>query len=105
MEPYPTPNLVDQDLNAVLEKIKFVNKIIFGKLNYNVKTSEFDDNKNFYQECADLVVNFCEKNNIDRHIKYGTQKKDDKKTEKIFRGINIDNKINLYGAAQSRLKI
>ncbi|KKS40509.1 MAG: Radical SAM domain protein [Candidatus Kuenenbacteria bacterium GW2011_GWA2_42_15] len=105
MEPYPTPNLVEQNLNKILERIKFVDKIIFGKLNYNVKTSEFEDNKNFYQECAELVIDFCEKNNIERHIKYGTQKKDNKKTERIFRGINMNDKVNLYGVAQARLKI
>ena len=74
-------------------------------MNYNVKTSEFEDNKNFYQECAELVIDFCEKNNIERHIKYGTQKKDNKKTERIFRGIDTNNEVNLYGAAQVRLKI
>jgi len=85
MEPYPTPNLVDQDLKKVLAKINFVDKIIFGKLNYNIKVTEFQDNKDFYDGCAKIVINFCEKNNIGYHIKYGTQKKDNKKTEKIFR--------------------
>jgi len=84
MEPYPTPNLVEQDLKKVLAKINFVDKIIFGKLNYNVKVTEFQDNKDFYDDCAKIVINFCEKNNIGYHIKYGTQKKDNKKTEKIF---------------------
>jgi DNA repair photolyase len=87
MEPYPTPNLVKQDLIAVLEKIKFVDKIVFGKLNYNVKVTEFQDNKSFYNECAEIVINFCSKYNIDYHIKYGTQLKDNKKTEKIFRQV------------------
>ena len=85
MEPYPTPNLVKQDLSKILEKIKFVDKIIFGKLNYNVKVTAFQDNKNFYEECANVVMDFCNKNNIGYHIKYGTKALDDKKTEKIFR--------------------
>lgn len=84
MEPYPTPNLVRQNLNDILEKINFVDKIIFGKLNYNVKVIEFQDNKDFYQERALEVIDFCEKNNIGYHIKYGTQKEDNKKTEEIF---------------------
>lgn len=84
MEPYPTPNLVPQNLNEILEKIRFVDKIVFGKLNYNVKISEFQDNKEFYQRCADEVVEFCEKNGIEHHIKFGTQKKDNLKTRKIF---------------------
>jgi len=85
MEPYPTPNLVKQDLNEVLDKISFVDKIIFGKLNYNVKVTEFQDNKNFYDECANTVIDFCQRNGIEYHIKYGTQKKDNKRTEKIFK--------------------
>ena len=33
------------------------------------------------------MIDFCEKNNIDYHIKYGTQKKDNKQTERIFREV------------------
>lgn len=87
MEPYPTPNLVKQDLLKILNQIKFVDKIIFGKLNYSVKVTEFQDKKDFYNDCSDTVINFCERNDIDYHIKYGTQKKDNKQTEKIFREV------------------
>lgn len=85
MEPYPTPNLVKQELSKILEKIYFVDKIIFGKLNYNVKIAQFQNNKTFYDECANEVIDFCNKNNIEHHIKYGTQKRDNRKTEAIFR--------------------
>lgn len=88
MEPYPTPNLVVQDLNKILEKIYFVDKIIFGKLNYNVKVTNYEDNKDFYEARAEEVIDFCEKRKISYHIKYGTQKVDNKKTEKIFRKNN-----------------
>lgn len=84
MEPYPTPNLVRQNLNDILKKINFVDKIIFGKLNYNVKVTEFQDNKDFYQERALEVIKFCERYNIGYHIKYGTQKNDNNQTETIF---------------------
>ncbi len=84
MEPYPTPNIFIQDLSQVLRSINFVDKIIFGKLNYNVISSKFDDCKNFYTECAEQVVEFCDKNNIRQHIKYGTAKKDNKETENIL---------------------
>jgi len=93
MEPYPTPNLALQNLNEILEKIKFVDKIIFGKLNYNVESSQSGYNGDFYQSCANIVIEFCRKNNIEYHIKYGTQKKDNKKTEKIFRGFNPINQV------------
>ncbi len=93
MEPYPTPNLAKQDLLKILEKVSFVDKIIFGKLNYNVESSQFYNNKSFYQECAETVVEFCKDKGIEYHIKYGTQKKNNKKTEKIFvknRSKNLD---------------
>ncbi len=105
MEPYPTPNLVPQNLNEVLKKVKFVNKIIFGKLNYNVESSQSGYNGDFYQSCANIVIEFCRKNDIEYHIKYGTQKKDNKKTEKIFRGFNVSREVNLYNTAQAQLKI
>jgi DNA repair photolyase len=84
MEPYPTPNLVKQDLRKILKETSFVDKIIFGKLNYNVESSKLSCNGDFYQICAETVVNFCKNNGIEYHIKYGTQKKDNRETEKIF---------------------
>jgi len=81
MEPYPTPNLVKQDLKEILEKIGFVDEIIFGKLNYNVKTSEFENNKSFYEKRAKMVVNFCENNRINYHIKRGTWGETEKKNK------------------------
>jgi len=84
MEPYPTPNLVEQNLIKILEKVSFVDKIIFGKLNYNIKSTQFGYNGDFYHNCAEMVVDFCKKKGIEYHIKYGTQKKDNRKTEKIF---------------------
>lgn len=87
MEPYPTPNLIKQDLMNVLKSISFVDKIIFGKINYNITSNQFEKNNNlFYRKCADIVIDFCKKNKTEYHIKHGTQKKNNKKTEKIFRG-------------------
>jgi len=76
MEPYPTPNLIKQDLTKILEAVAFVNKIIFGRLNYNVKSSEFKYTKEFYNSLSVSVIKFCRKNKIDYHIKEGTQTKD-----------------------------
>ncbi|MFH0763803.1 MAG: radical SAM protein [Candidatus Omnitrophota bacterium] len=73
MEPYPTPNLINQDLLELLNSISFVDKIIFGRLNYNVKSSEFRYTKEFYNNCSDLVIKFCNKEGIRYHIKHGTQ--------------------------------
>lgn len=85
MEPYPTPNLAEQDLSEILKEISFVDKIIFGKLNYNVKSTQFSAIGDFYQDCAATFIEFCKNNGIEYHVKYGTQKRDDRKTEKIFR--------------------
>jgi hypothetical protein len=89
MEPYPTPNLAKQDLRKILKEVSFVDKIIFGKLNYNVKSSQFGNNRDFYQNCAETVIEFCKNNGIEYHIKYGTQKKDNRKTGKIFGNVAI----------------
>jgi DNA repair photolyase len=85
MEPYPTPNLVAQDLTKILKKISFTNKIVFGKLNYNVQTSLYKDNESFYEDCAKTVVDFCKINNIQCHVKYGTQKKYNTVTKNLFK--------------------
>ena len=85
MEPYPTPNFVEQNLIDILKEVKFVDKIIFGKLNYNVKVSKYDDYKEFYDKRAKTVEVFCKKHKIKYHVKYGTAKIDVKKTESIMR--------------------
>lgn len=104
MEPYPTPNLVKQDLLEILEQVKFVDKIVFGKLNYNVKVIEFEDNKDFYNNCAETVIYFCNKNKIKYHIKYGTQKENSKKTEEPFVK-NISENLNLEYTKQLVLSL
>lgn len=73
IEPYPTPNIVKQDLKKLLESISFVDHIVFGRWHYNKIVSEFHDNKNFYNECSNVVISFCSKNNISYHIKKGTK--------------------------------
>lgn len=85
IEPYPTPNLIEQDLTEVLNTVSFADKLIFGRLNYNVQTTEFEGNSNFYEKCAGEVEQFCKRNGIKYHIKYGTKAKDDRTTEQILR--------------------
>lgn len=72
MEPYPTPNFIEQDLNGILETISFCDKIIFGRLNYNKKVSEYIDAKTFFNNSAREVITFCERHNKAYHIKEGT---------------------------------
>ena len=72
IEPYPTPNLIKQELTEILDAIRFADKVIFGRTNYNRAVSSYPSCKNFYNDCAEQVVKFCEDNGIRYHIKAGT---------------------------------
>lgn len=72
IEPYPTPNFINQSLDEIIEAVSFVDKIIFGRLNYNSKVSQYKAYKRFFNEMADKVIRFCEINNKQYHIKEGT---------------------------------
>lgn len=72
IEPYPTPNIVQQDLDDILNELSFVDKIIFGRMNYNAQVTVFKAYKQFYNEQAEKVIDFCQKSKIDYHIKIGT---------------------------------
>lgn len=72
IEPYPTPNIICQDLSAVLEAVAFADKIIFGRTNYSKEISSYKKHKQFYNDCVKEVIEFCEKHNKAYHIKDGT---------------------------------
>lgn len=72
VEPYPTPNLIRQSLLGILERIAFVDKIIFGRTNYSKEVSSYELHKRFYNEAAQTVITFCKARNIAYHIKEGT---------------------------------
>lgn len=72
VEPYPTPNMIQQDINDILETISFVDKIIFGRLNYNKQVTAYRDYKNFYNELAEKTMKYCEEHHKQCHIKEGT---------------------------------
>ncbi len=81
MEPYPIPELdpTAKDIERILERIGFVKKIIFGKLNYNKivpyggeAVSQWKNNREFYEHMSQRVRVFCEANGITYHIKTGT---------------------------------
>lgn len=72
VEPYPTPNLIEQNLNVILEAIAFTDRIIFGRTNYSKEISSYKQHKQFYNDQAAIVVKFCEERNIAFHIKDGT---------------------------------
>ena len=66
IEPYPTPNLVEQNIDDLLDAVSFADKIIFGRTNYNT------EHRRFYNEQAQAVINFCEEHENSCHIKEGT---------------------------------
>jgi DNA repair photolyase len=72
IEPYPTPNISQQNLSDILSKIGFVDKVIFGKWNYNPEVNGYNGSEEFYTQCADEVIEFCRDNDIMLHIKQRT---------------------------------
>lgn len=72
IEPYPTPNIISQNIDTILEKISFCDKIIFGRTNYSKEVTSYKENKEFYNEQSRKVIEFCNKRNIDFYIKKGT---------------------------------
>lgn len=71
MEPYPTPNIIEQRIEPILDSISFSDKIIFGRLNYN-RDSSIPGNKEFYNSEAQKVIKYCSEHGIAFHIKEGT---------------------------------
>lgn len=72
MEPYPTPNLIEQNLHDLLEAVNFVDKIIFGRTNYSTEVSSYKEHKAYYNKLAAEVICFCEERGIKYHIKEKT---------------------------------
>ena len=72
IEPYPTPNMIEQDLQELLEAVSFTDRIIFGRTNYSKVANSYKGHKHFYNECAAEVISFCQEHKIDYHIKEKT---------------------------------
>jgi DNA repair photolyase len=72
IEPYPTPNICDQDLLPLLEAVGFVDRIIFGRMNYSKDVTAYAKHKEFFNNRAAETISFCTKHGISYHIKDGT---------------------------------
>ena len=72
IEPYPTPNIIEQSLPDILSEVNFVDRIIFGRMNYNKEVTAYSEHKQFFNDCASCVIDFCRKSGIEYHIKNGT---------------------------------
>ena len=72
IEPYPTPNIIEQNLNKILDSIAFTNKIIFGRTNYSSMVTSYKNHRSFYNKQVEYFVTFCDNKGIAYHIKSGT---------------------------------
>lgn len=72
IEPYPTPNIVEQDIQELLQEMAFVDRIIFGRMNYSAIANAYPEVNVFYRKAASDVVRFCNDHGIEYHIKSGT---------------------------------
>lgn len=72
IEPYPTPNICSQELMPILEAVSFVDRIIFGRMNYSKEATAYKAHRDFFNKCAADTIAFCEKRGISYHIKDGT---------------------------------
>lgn len=72
IEPFPTPNIVRQDLQALLKEISFVDRIIFGRMNYSKEVTTYTEYRQFFNTKANDVISFCNEHGISYHIKKGT---------------------------------
>lgn len=72
IEPYPTPNILNQDIIPILEAVSFTNKIIFGRTNYSKIVTSYKNHNEFYKKQAQIVMNYCRAHEIEYYIKKGT---------------------------------
>lgn len=72
MEPYPTPNQIEQDIAGILKMVSFTDRIIFGRTNYSKIATSYATHRQFYNKQAQQVIQFCQEHNIAYHIKKGT---------------------------------
>ncbi len=72
IEPYSTPNMIEQDLHEILDAVSFTDKIIFGRTNYSKEANSYAEHRRFYNERAAEVKAFCKEHGIACHIKAKT---------------------------------
>jgi DNA repair photolyase len=64
IEPYPTPNLAEQDLTEILEEVAFVDSIYFSGWNYNALARQYARREEYYRRQARIVRRFCREKGI-----------------------------------------
>lgn len=74
MEPYPTENMIKQDITTILNDIKFVDKIVFGRIHYDGGANKaLKEKPDYYRDLSEVVRAFCSKNKIGCYIKNKTK--------------------------------
>lgn len=64
VEPYPTPNIITQDLGELLRSLDFVDHLYFSGWNYNPRASDYPERDAFYAREERSVQAFCRKHGI-----------------------------------------
>jgi DNA repair photolyase len=64
VEPYPTPNIVRQEIRPLLEKVGFVDELYFGGWNYSSLAGAYADRDAFYREQGRIVRAFCRERRV-----------------------------------------
>jgi len=74
IEPYPTPNIdpAADRVEDLLEALSFVDRVVFGKWNYNRLASAYERDHDFFGPMAERVARWCERYGTSLHIKRGT---------------------------------
>ena len=71
MEPLPCPDIWEQQIEDVLEHLKFLDLIVAGKWNYDKRATTMQARED-YKEIFQTIRDFCRSNNIRLHIKSET---------------------------------
>jgi DNA repair photolyase len=71
LEPLPCPAIWEQDILEVLQRLDFVDFLILGKWNYDVRSST-SEARAYYRDAVLAFRDFCAEHGIRHHIKTGT---------------------------------
>ena len=64
IEPYPTPNIVRQEVRPLLEAVAFVDELYFGGWNYSPLAGASAERDDFYRSQGRVVLAFCQQHRI-----------------------------------------
>jgi len=64
IEPYPTPNIVKQEIRPLLGAVAFANELYFGGWNYSSLAGAYADRDAFYREQGRIVRGFCREHRV-----------------------------------------